>query len=94
MLVGIRPTTRACDVSLPRARKLHQAIREVLARAVAQGGSTLRDFSSADGQAGHFQVGAMVYDREGQACRVCGAPVRAIRQGRRSTYFWMQCQRP
>ena len=93
-LAGIRPTTRACDVSLPRARKLHQAIREVLARAVALGGSTLRDFSSADGQAGHFQVGAMVYDREGQACRVCGAPVRAMRQGQRSTYFCMQCQRP
>ena len=93
-LAGIRPTTRACDVSLPRARKLHQAIREVLARAVAQGGSTLRDFSSADGQAGHFQVSAMVYDREGQPCRVCGTPIRSIRQGQRSTYFCMQCQGP
>ena len=92
-LAGIRPTTRARDVSLPRARKLHQAIREVLARAVSQGGSTLRDFSSADGQAGHFQAHAMVYDRAGQPCRVCGAPIRAMRQGQRSTYFCTQCHR-
>ena len=93
-LAGIRPTTRASKISLPRARKLHQAVRDVLQRAVAQGGSTLRDFSSADGQAGHFQASAMVYDRAGQPCRVCGAPIHMIRQGQRSTYFCMHCQRP
>lgn len=93
-LAGIRPTTPASSVSLPRARKLHLAIREVLQRAVDQGGSTLRNFSSADGQAGHFQVSAMVYDREGQPCRVCGSAIQWVQQGQRSSYFCRKCQRP
>ena len=93
-LAGIRPTTRACAISAPRARRLHAAIRDVLARAVERGGSTLRDFCGADGNAGHFQLEANVYGRQGQPCRVCGTPVRLLRQGQRSTYFCPRCQRP
>ena len=93
-LAGIRPTTRASRITRPRAAKLLAAIRDVLARAVDTGGSTLRDFSSATGQEGYFQLEAMVYDREGQPCRVCGTPIRAIRQGQRSTFFCPTCQRP
>ena len=90
---GIRPTTRASRISRPRADRLLGAIREVLARAVATGGSTLRDFSNAQGQAGYFQLEAMVYDRAGDPCRVCGTPIKAIRQGQRSTYFCAHCQK-
>ena len=93
LLAGDRPTLRASRVSRPRAEKLRVAVREVLARAVAKGGSTLRDFSSADGQAGYFQLEAMVYDRAGQACRVCGTPIKSIRQGQRATYFCPGCQK-
>jgi formamidopyrimidine-DNA glycosylase len=93
-LAGIRPTTRAFRLSRPRVARLHQAIRHVLARAVEKGGSTLRDFSNAQGESGHFQLEAMVYAREGQPCKVCGAPVKAIRQGQRSTFFCGTCQKP
>jgi formamidopyrimidine-DNA glycosylase len=93
-LAGIRPTLRASKISRPRAARLHAAVRDVLARAVRKGGSTLRDFSSADGQAGYFQLEAMVYDRQGLPCRVCGTPVKAIRQGQRATYFCPCCQKP
>ncbi len=93
-MAGIRPTTRAAKLSKPRAAKLHQAIRQVLARAVEKGGSTLRDFSNAHGESGYFQLEAMVYGREGQACKVCGTPIKAIRQGQRSTFFCPQCQKP
>ncbi|RZJ25046.1 MAG: formamidopyrimidine-DNA glycosylase, partial [Haliea sp.] len=72
---------------------LHQAVQEVLAQAVRQGGSTLRDFSNAHGEAGLFQLGAMVYGRAGQPCRVCATVVRSIRQGQRATYFCPQCQK-
>ena len=92
-LAGIRPTVRAARISRPRAEKLRTAVREVLARAVAKGGSTLRDFSNAQGQAGYFQLEAMVYDRADQPCRVCGTPVRTIRQGQRATYFCATCQK-
>jgi formamidopyrimidine-DNA glycosylase len=92
-LAGIRPTLSAARLSRPRAARLHAAIRDVLARAVQKGGSTLRDFSNAQGENGYFQLEAMVYGREGQPCRVCGTPIKAIRQGQRSTFYCPQCQR-
>jgi formamidopyrimidine-DNA glycosylase len=90
---GIRPTVPASRISRPRAARLHAAVREVLARAVEKGGSTLRDFSAADGASGYFQLEAMVYDRAGQPCRVCGTPIKAIRQGQRATYYCPHCQK-
>lgn len=92
-LAGIRPTVRACDIGPLRVRKLHAAIRSVLARAVELGGSTLRDFSNAQGMAGHFQLEAHVYGRDGEPCHLCAAPVQLIRQGQRSSYFCAHCQR-
>ena len=64
----------------------------MLARALEQGGSTLKDFSSAEGKSGYFQLEAMVYDRAGQPCRACGATIRTLRQGQRSTFFCPDCQ--
>jgi formamidopyrimidine-DNA glycosylase len=92
-LAGIRPTVRACNISAPRAARLHLAIRDVLQAAVNKGGSTLRDFSSADGKTGYFQLQAMVYGRAGELCRVCATPIKLIRQGQRSTYFCVNCQK-
>jgi formamidopyrimidine-DNA glycosylase len=91
---GIRPTQRASSLSRIRGARLHQAIREVLSRAVAAGGSTLRDFADAHGASGHFQLEAMVYGRAGQECKVCETRIRSIRQGQRSTFFCPHCQKP
>jgi formamidopyrimidine-DNA glycosylase len=93
-MAGIRPTRKASAVSRARALKLHGAIRQVLARAVERGGSTLRDFSNADGQAGHFQLEAMVYGRAGEPCKTCATPIKSIRQGQRSSFFCPKCQKP
>ncbi|MDD5324715.1 MAG: bifunctional DNA-formamidopyrimidine glycosylase/DNA-(apurinic or apyrimidinic site) lyase [Polaromonas sp.] len=93
-LAGIRPTTKASRISKPRAALLHRAIQQVLAQAVAKGGSTLRNFSNAHGVAGCFQLEAMVYDRAGLPCRACGEPIKAIRQGQRSTFYCVRCQKP
>lgn len=93
-LAGIRPTTRAENISKPRAARLHAAIRQVLAQAVEKGGSTLKDFSNAKGESGYFQLDAMVYDRAGLPCRVCACPIRSLRQGQRSTFYCLNCQKP
>jgi formamidopyrimidine-DNA glycosylase len=93
-MAGIRPTAPASRLSRPQVARLQQAVRDVLARAVQQGGSTLRDFSNAQGEAGHFQLEAMVYGRAGKPCKVCTTPVRTIRQGQRSTFFCPHCQKP
>ena len=91
-LSGIRPSLRASRLSGKRAAKLHAAIGQVLRRAVEQGGSTLRDFSNAQGQTGYFQLEAMVYGRQGLPCKNCETPIRMIRQGQRSTFFCPVCQ--
>ena len=92
-LAGIRPTLKACKISRPRAALLHAAIVEVLTRAVEKGGSTLRDFSNAQGEKGYFQLEAMVYDRAGLPCRRCESPLRRIMQGQRSTFYCSRCQK-
>jgi formamidopyrimidine-DNA glycosylase len=92
-LAGIRPTLRASRITRARAERLRDAVRKVLARAVVQGGSTLRDFSNARGEAGYFQLEAMVYDRAGEACRVCASTVKTVRQGQRATYYCPKCQK-
>ncbi|MYN07016.1 bifunctional DNA-formamidopyrimidine glycosylase/DNA-(apurinic or apyrimidinic site) lyase [Pseudoduganella aquatica] len=90
---GINPKTPARRISLARYQKLAQAIRDVLAEAIVQGGSTLRDFISVNGQSGYFQQSYFVYDRTGLPCRVCGTPVRQVKQGQRSTFYCVQCQK-
>lgn len=92
-LAGIRPDVSAAKLSRPRATRLHAAIKDVLARALAGGGSTLRNFSSANGERGHFQLEAMVYARAGQSCRVCGSTIKALRQGQRSSFYCPRCQK-
>jgi len=90
---GINPKTSARRISLARYEKLAEAIRDILAQAIAQGGSTLRDFVGANGQAGYFQQSYFVYDRSGQQCRICAGLVRQIRQGQRSTFYCVNCQK-
>ena len=90
---GLRPTLPANRLTRPRADRLHAAIRQVLTRAVEQGGTTLRDFAAIDGNAGHFQLEAAVYGRKAQPCHACGTPIRRIVQGQRATYFCPTCQK-
>jgi formamidopyrimidine-DNA glycosylase len=90
---GIDPRAAAGRISLARCDRLASAIRDVLHAAIGAGGSTLRDFSDAQGHAGAFQEQAAVYGREGLPCPACTTPVRRIVQGQRSTFFCPRCQR-
>lgn len=90
---GIRPTVRAARLSRPRVARLHAAIQDVLQRAIARGGSTLRDFAGVHGELGYFQLDAAVYGREGLPCKRCGTAIRRTVQSARSSYFCPQCQR-
>ena len=89
---GIHPRRAGGSISLERLRRLVPAIHDVLAEAIAAGGSTLRDFASPDGELGYFSKHFAVYDREGLSC-ACGGTVRRIVQGGRSTFYCPRCQR-
>lgn len=90
---GISPKRLARSVAGKRAARLVPAIRDVLDRAIAAGGSSLRDYVQASGELGYFQHDFAVYGREGDPCRSCGKPVTRIVQSGRSTFYCGACQR-
>jgi len=90
---GVRPQRAANKLSLPRCARLVQTIRETLSASIAQGGSTLRDFTDSNGKPGYFQQSYMVYGRTGEPCRICGSAIKQIVQGQRSTYYCPRCQK-
>jgi formamidopyrimidine-DNA glycosylase len=93
-LAGVNPMKAANKLSKPRARKLYQAIRNVLQEAI-DAGSTLR-IDLADGNGSYFETPERfwrVYEREGEPCDRCGTPIKRVVQGGRSTYFCPRCQK-
>ena len=92
-MAGIHPMRAAGRVSAVRYEALAAAIRDVLRRAIAHGGTTLRDFSNSDGNPGYFAQELLVYERAGLPCFQCQAPVRRKVIGQRSSYYCPRCQR-
>lgn len=90
---GISPRRKAQSVAGKRAERLTPAINDVIAEAIAAGGSSISDFASASGELGYFQKQFDVYDREGQPCNTCGAPIKRVVQSGRSSFYCGTCQR-
>jgi formamidopyrimidine-DNA glycosylase len=92
---GLSPRRIAATVSGTRAERLAIAIRDTLERAIAAGGSSLRDYVQASGELGYFQNQWAVYGREGEACPGCdcGRSIKRIVQSGRSTFYCAQRQR-
>lgn len=90
---GIHPKRSANKVSAKRLTELTENIKQVLAEAIEQGGTTLKDFSSPEGKPGYFVQQLDVYGRENQPCHSCGGLIKAERIGQRNTFFCPHCQR-
>jgi formamidopyrimidine-DNA glycosylase len=90
---GVHPLRSVARVAAARWDRLAAAVREVLDGAIAQGGTTLNDFADGEGNPGEFQIALAVYDREGEPCPRCGAPVRRTVLAGRGTYHCPRCQR-
>ena len=89
----VSPRRAARRLSRREAAALAQAIKDVLGEAIKIGGTTLRDYVNADGAPGYFRQKLFVYERAGEACRVCASAVKQFAQGQRSTYWCSTCQR-
>lgn len=92
-LAGIRPTRSASKVTQREYSKLVEAIKFVLQRSIEMGGTTLKDFTQADGQAGYFKQQLQVYDRLNEPCRECGTLIKKVVIGQRSSFYCSQCQK-
>jgi formamidopyrimidine-DNA glycosylase len=90
---GILPTAKAGSISRKRYDALTGIIKEVLSGAIEQGGTTLKDFTQADGRPGYFAQSLFVYGRTGKKCLVCETPLKEIRQSNRSSVFCPSCQK-
>ncbi len=92
-MAGINPHRQAGRVSRARLQKLVMAIKEVLADAIEQGGTTLRNFVDSEGNPGYFKQQLRVYGRAGKPCLTCSKPLKETRLGQRSTVYCGACQR-
>jgi formamidopyrimidine-DNA glycosylase len=91
-MAGIHPRRQAGRVARKRLESLAQCIKTVLQRAIAAGGTTLRDFYDGEGEPGYFRQQLEVYDRDGDPCFRCERPISMIVLGQRSTYYCKNCQ--
>jgi len=92
---GLSPRRLARTITPERAERLVAAIRDVLGRAIAAGGSSIRDYVQTSGELGYFQHQWAVYGREGEPCPGCdcGGGIRRIVQSSRSTFYCAKRQR-
>ena len=90
---GIRPTRQAGRLTKAELKRLREALQAVLKRAIKLGGSSVSDYVDAEGMSGYFQIEHKVYGRGGEACAVCGTPIRKIVVGGRGTHYCATCQK-
>jgi formamidopyrimidine-DNA glycosylase len=90
---GIHPSRAAGNISLARYDKLAVIIKTVLAAAIQQGGTTLRNFVDTDGKPGYFKQQLLVYGRTDQSCYQCDSVIKVIKQAQRSTFYCPNCQK-
>ena len=91
-MAHIHPKRAVNSLTIEESQALVAAVKQVLARAITQGGTTLRDFMRIDGKSGYFVQELLVYGRAGQACQVCAHPLEELRLGQRSSVFCPICQ--
>jgi formamidopyrimidine-DNA glycosylase len=89
----IRPGKAAGRITRAQAEQIVIAIKETLAAAIKQGGTTLRDFAGASGDGGYFQLSCSVYGRQGEPCTVCKTPITRRLDNQRATYYCRICQK-
>ena len=89
----VSPKKAARRLTRADCARIVRAVRAALKAAIRAGGTTLRDYVGTDGNPGYFRQKLYVYERDGQACRVCATLIRKITQGQRSSYYCPRCQR-
>jgi len=91
-LSGLHPLTPCNQLDKKQCLDLIRNIKSVLRAAIKQGGTTLKDFTNAEGKPGYFQQTLNVYGRKDLPCVECGTLLREIRVNGRSTVFCECCQ--
>lgn len=91
-MTGLHPNTPAKSISAHKMTQLAQAIQTILQYAIAQGGTTLKDFLGAKGETGYFKLQLQVYDRSGLPCPICKTLLQKLVIAQRASAFCPTCQ--
>ena len=91
-LSSISPLRDAKDLDLNECKKLVASGKKILKKAINVGGTTLKDFYSADGSPGYFKFELNVYGRENESCNSCCENISKIVINQRATFFCKSCQ--
>ena len=91
-LSGINPLEKAKDLSSDKIKSIINNTRIVLEKAIKEGGTTIRSYSSVNGIHGMFQQELNVHTKEGCKCPRCGNIIVKIKVGGRGTYYCNKCQ--
>ena len=81
----ISPFTKGCSLKILEIKKIIKSIKKILKMAINSGGSTLKDYASADGTVGHFQNNFKVYNRDG--LKILGYKIKRVIQYGRPTFY-------
>ena len=89
----VHPKNPAHKISFRQWERLLSALRDILQKSIAAGGTTLRDFHNTDGSQGYYKLSLAVYGKESLPCPACATPIKRIVQSARSTFFCKVCQK-
>ncbi|MBP9015029.1 MAG: bifunctional DNA-formamidopyrimidine glycosylase/DNA-(apurinic or apyrimidinic site) lyase [Candidatus Atribacteria bacterium] len=89
---SIHPEKKVSDLTPEEREKLFITIPQVLQEAIAQNGTTIRNYVRSGGDQGEFQNSLLVYEKEGERCPHCGEKIVRKKIASRSTYFCPHCQ--
>lgn len=90
---GIDPNRLGSSITLKECEKIKIVSKEIIEKAILNGGTTIRSYTSSLGVIGHYQDYLMVHKREGEPCKVCNTTIKRIKIGGRSTYYCHKCQK-
>ncbi|MGB1361329.1 MAG: zinc finger domain-containing protein, partial [Alphaproteobacteria bacterium] len=90
---GLSPNAIASDLTKKTVETMTAHIKDIIKEAIKAGGSTLKDYKTADGAMGYFQHNFDVYGRDGENCNTCKKPIEKITQAGRSTFYCPKCQK-
>ena len=89
---SIHPLRAANSLTQQEIKRLHQAIQEVLTKAIGKGGASISDYRRPTGEKGSQQDDFYAAHRGGQTCKICATPIERITVRNRGTYFCPKCQ--
>ena len=89
----LNPLKEGVDLTKKDCERIIDASRSIITKAIEEGGTTIRSYTSSLGVTGHYQDYLMVHKREGEPCKTCGSIIKRIKVGGRSTYYCPKCQK-